>query len=499
MAATPSTALYRWHVVLLGMAMQVDAPCQISLDPGYTPQLRPQVTHVREVMPIHDGRTVIVEHWPGGPGESQFYNELACLHADGSRDEGYAQLSNVLELLPWNDGAYYLWRANYPNYVLRRHVANGAGDPDFQIATEAWPGRFLIDHLRQVKVDDQGRIYLVGEIDLLNEEQEVIAVRQLIRLTVQGDLDTTFTPGLAPSLSAAFPLPDGRVLLSGTQTSYNGVPVPRMFMVHADGSIDTDFSTGFLKAITACVLPLPDGGLIATGSFINYISLIELDTSYVVKLLPDGSQDADFDHDLRPFQEYNTGSYTQVYSIVEWGQDHYLISGNFDEVNGLPRRGMAMIDRAGALVLDQCDWPGPGPVDGRVFLKLVKDVDGAVFAHGTFSGFDDGETSRSTMGLARFTQGSVGMQERAVEAQDLRLFPVPARDVLTVQYQGRAGGAFRSVAVIDASGRVVKVLAASGATVQYQIELQGLSPGTYHVRAVMEGGTVLHRSFLLVP
>jgi hypothetical protein len=91
------------------------------------------------------------------------------------------------------------------------------------------------------------------------------------------------------------------------------------------------------------------------------------------------------------------------------------------------------------------------------------------------------------------------MQERAVEAQDLRLFPVPARDVLTVQYQGRAGGAFRSVAVIDASGRVVKVLAASGATVQYQIELQGLSPGTYHVRAVMEGGTVLHRSFLLVP
>lgn len=471
------------------------------LDPAYAPLLLPQVTHVRSVMPIHDGRTVIVEHWPGGPGQAQFYNELACLHTNGSRDAGYAQLNGVIDLVPWNDGAYYMWRAIYPNYVLRRHVSNGAGDPNFQIATNAWPGRYLIDNLQMIKADDQGRIYLVGNIDLLNDDQEVTSVCQVVRLDLHGDLDTTFTPGHAPYLNAAFPMPDGRVLLSGGQTTYNGVPVPRMFMVHGDGSLDMSFTTGFIRANTQCMLPLADGGLIATGSFINFISLIELDTTHVVKLLPDGSQDPDFDHDLRPVEDLYSGYYTRVYSIVDWGPDRYLISGNFDRVNGVLRRGMAMIDGNGALVMDECDWPGPGQVNDRVFLRLVKDGDGAVFAHGTFNGFDDGVTSRSTQGLARFVRGTVGLQESApTQLHELRLYPVPARDRLTIQYHGLWGEAMRSIALFDASGRLVDVWNPSGGGASSeQVDLQGLSPGTYHLRVVLAGGTVLNRKFLLVP
>jgi hypothetical protein len=498
------SALYaptRAHLTVLCVLLADAVAAQLQIDPAYAPQLQQQVTHVREVMPIHDGRTVIVEHWPGGPGEAQFYNELACLQSSGERDFGYAALSNVITLVPWNDGAFYLWQLNYPNYILRRHVASGANDPGYQISTTAWPGDYRIDDLQQVNADAQGRVYLVGSIKLLNSDGEVVSIRQVVRLDLNGALDPTFTPGLAPYLNAAFPLPDGRVLLSGSQSSYNGVPVPRVFVVHADGSLDTSFSTGFWTAHTTSVLPMPDGGLIATGRFINFISLVELDTSFVVKLLPNGSQDPEFDHDLRLFETWNSGAYTRAYSIVEWGDDHYLISGDFDEVNGYPRRGMAMIDRHGALVLDQCDWPGPGTVEGRVFLRLVKDGDDAVFAYGTFNGFNDGVTVRNTKGLVRFVRGTVDVSERtSLRAPDIALYPVPAKDRVFIHYLGWVEGDRADVTLLDAAGRVLRQWRPRiTADLREQIDLRSLSPGTYQVRVVMGSGVAVNRKFLLVP
>ncbi|MBL0127684.1 MAG: hypothetical protein IPP83_09530 [Flavobacteriales bacterium] len=473
---------------------------QLMLDPSFSPQLLQQVTHVRDVMPIPDGRTVIVEFWEGGLGEAQFYNELACLHGDGSRDTGYAQLGGVYALLPWNEGAFYMWRGYYPNYVQRYHVANGMVDPAFQVATNAWPGRYRIDDLQNVSVDGEGRIYLVGWIRLLNEAQEVIATRDLVRLDVHGDLDTTFTPASSPYLSAVFPMPDGRVLLSGNQGSYNGIPVPRIFMVHDDGTIDTGFSTGFMRANTQCVLPLPDGSLIATGSFINFISLIELDTANVVRLLPSGAQDLAFASDLRAYQEWNSGYYTMVNSIVEWGQDRYLISGNFDLVNGLPKRGLAMLDANGVLIPEECDWPGPGAVDGQVWLNLVKDGEGAVFAHGTFDGFDDGTTIRATKGLARFINGPVGLPEgSAMDASGVRVFPVPAQEQVTIQGSGEWQRTIRRVDLLDASGRITRALVANGTEAALRVDLRGLAPGSYLVRIMIDEATVHYHKILVVP
>jgi hypothetical protein len=487
-------------IVLLLSVAHKQGHAQVRLDPSYQPQLLPQVTHIRDVMPIQDGRAVVVEHWEGGENGGLFYNELACLNADGSRVYNYALIGGVYDILTWNDAAFYLWRGNYPNYVQRFHVANGALDPSFQIATYAWPGRYRIDHLDQVSVDQHGRVYLVGDIDMLNSDQEVVSTRNLVRLDLYGELDTTFTPASAAYLSAAFPMPDGRVLLSGGQVAYNGLPVPRVFMVHDDGSIDPDFSTGFIKANTTCVLPLPDGGLLATGRFINFISLIELDTSHVVKLLPDGSQDPDFDHGLDVYEQAYSGHYTMVYSIVEWDEDRYLISGNFDEVDGHPKRGVAMIDGSGALVTDQCDWPGPGQVDGRVFMMLVKDADGGVFAHGTFDGFDDGVTSQTTQGLVRFEHGQVSTRD-VIDDDDelLLLFPVPTNDGVIVRYPGSGGEFIRALALVDAAGRSVREWTAPVRGHEHHLDLQGIVPGTYQMRVMLAGGRVLTRHLIKTP
>jgi hypothetical protein len=485
---------------LLICVAKEEGHAQIRLDPSFQPQLLPQVTHVRDVMPMPDGRTVVVEHWEGGLNGGLFYNELACLYAGGSRVYNYALLGGVYDILPWNEGAFYLWRGTYPNYVQRFHTANGALDPSFQIATNAWPGRYRVTYLEHVSVDLHGRVYLVGDIDLLNSDQEPVAFSNLVRLDLYGGLDTTFIPGTSAHLNAAFPMPDGRVLLSGDQVAYNGIPVPRVFMVEEDGSIAADFSTGFIKANTKCVLPLPDGGLMATGSFINFISLLELDTAHVVKLFPDGSQDPEFDGDLDIYEQAYSGFYTMVYSIVEWDEDRYLIAGNFDEVNGHPRRGVAMIDGAGALVIDQCDWPGPGQVDDRVFMMLVKDVDGGVFAHGTFDAFDDGVTSRTTQGLVRFVHGQVGTRDvMDDDAQLLRLFPVPTNDGLTVEYLGSDGGFIQALSLIDATGRSIREWSLLGGVHQHHLDLHGIAPGTYHVRLRLAGGRVLGRELIKTP
>ena len=38
--------------------------------------------------------------------------------------------------------------------------------------------------------------------------------------------------------------PDGKILVGGSFTSYNGVPSPRLIRLNADGSRDTSFVIG---------------------------------------------------------------------------------------------------------------------------------------------------------------------------------------------------------------------------------------------------------------
>lgn len=72
-----------------------------------------------------------------------------------------------------------------------------------------------------------------------------MSINRIARLFANGSIDTTFHPGTGTTSTIDFVkvLDDGRILISGAFTTFNGIPVSRMALLNADGSLDMDFNT----------------------------------------------------------------------------------------------------------------------------------------------------------------------------------------------------------------------------------------------------------------
>jgi len=136
------------------------------------------------------------------------------------------------------------------------------------------------------------RIYAVGKFESYNGADK----RSIIRLTANGDYDTTFNNGtsfpfqgvnggdLANSGYCAFSIkeqPDGKLLIGGNFVKYNNITIPKgIVRINADGSRDPDFITGsgFVggtnvyqgKSVVRDILMQSDGKIIVGGDFDTY-------------------------------------------------------------------------------------------------------------------------------------------------------------------------------------------------------------------------------------
>jgi uncharacterized delta-60 repeat protein len=121
----------------------------------------------------------------------------------------------------------------------------------------------------------------------------------LARLNVDGSLDPTFNIGAGTmgSIRTITIQPDGKILVGGQFTLFNGEPAGGLIRLNSDGSVDNtlDIGTGFNgyqdHEIKSLALQ-PDGKIIAGGSFF----IFDNDTMrHIVRLNPDGSLDTGFD------------------------------------------------------------------------------------------------------------------------------------------------------------------------------------------------------------
>lgn len=100
--------------------------------------------------------------------------------------------------------------------------------------------------------------------------------RGLLKLNPDGTLASGFSPGSGPSgtatVRAMLVQPDGKVLLGGTFSSYNGVATPRLVRLNANGSVDQAFTSalgsGFSSDIAVLKLQT-DGKILVGGRFID--------------------------------------------------------------------------------------------------------------------------------------------------------------------------------------------------------------------------------------
>ena len=151
------------------------------------------------------------------------------------------------------------------------------------------------NEVNSVSVQPDGRIVIGGYFSAIHG----VSRNYLARLNTDGTLDTGFTPTgyFGQSVKA---LKDGRILLFGSFTSINGIARQYLAVLNGDGTLDPTFLTNSVTAPNSApsgVSPQPDGKFIITGSFTKVSST---PAWKIARLNADGSLDTTFNAEAGP-------------------------------------------------------------------------------------------------------------------------------------------------------------------------------------------------------
>src|SRR5207302_939191 len=156
-----------------------------------------------------------------------------------------------------------------------------------------------------------------------------------------GQLDTTFVPapGTNDTVNAVIPQPDGKVIAAGVFTFANGVPRNRIARFNFDGSLDTGFDpgTGADGEITAAVLQ-SDGRIIVAGRFTSFNGFSR---GGVARVLGNGVLDPSFDSGV--------GTGGNVFALALHHNGQIVLGGRFVQYSGINRTFIARVFSDGSL------------------------------------------------------------------------------------------------------------------------------------------------------
>ena len=250
----------------------------------------------------------------------------------------------------------------------------GANDPYFNpFDIGSGSGEGLNDYVECIVEDSQGRLLVGGRFTQYNGN----VLSHIARFSSIGRLDTTFhPPTYSNTVTRAALQPDGKILVAAL---FN-----QLERLQPDGEPDSSFSVSFGNGSTINdILVQQDGGILVAGSF-SYVNGQSVGDD-IVRLQTDGSLDQTFD--------IGEGSNSMVYDI-ESQNGQILVAGNFSDFDGVAVGRIARLNADGSL--DGGFTSGSG-FNSTVYSIRVDDVSGKLVVVGDFSMY--GSTSRS--GVAR--------------------------------------------------------------------------------------------------
>ena len=188
-----------------------------------------------------------------------------------------------------------------------------------------------------VAVQNDGMSVIGGDFTAFDTQP----LHRIARLDTNGFPDLTFDPGDgANDFIAAVALDaNGKILIGGGFTSFNGRSRFHIARLNSSGSLDTTFNSGFGTDGTVwSIAQQSDGKIIIGGEF---TAVNATNRSHVARLNTDGSLDATFNP--------GTGPNDDIFAVAVDGNGKILIGGQFTSVNGTPRHHLARLNADGTL------------------------------------------------------------------------------------------------------------------------------------------------------
>jgi uncharacterized delta-60 repeat protein len=359
-------------------------------DTTFNVAISPGIYNINSVAIQNDGKIIIGQ----GSGDGVPVKNVFRLNTNGTVDSQFDFISggtngNVSTSSIQSDGKIIIGGSfTSCNGITRNRMArlntNGSLDTSFNIGTGA------NEYIRTTSIQNDGKIIIGGDFTSYNG----VARNGIARLNTDGSLDTTFNPGTGANneVHTTFIQSDGKIIIAGSFTSFNSISRNKITRLNADGTLDTSFSSGTGTNNNGVIYSTSiqsDGKIIIGGSFFSYNGTNRF---RVARLNANGSLDGTFNPPTYPQSSIETSNnFVQRVSIQNDGK--IIIVGRFyatfATLNNISRNGIARLNTDGTLDTTFDPGTGTGNTTALVhpFTSSIQS-DGKIIIGGSFTSFN---------------------------------------------------------------------------------------------------------------
>lgn len=253
---------------------------------------------------------------------------------------GFNSNVRVIEVQPDNKvlvgGSFTLFNTTTIKGLVR---LNSDGTEDVGFTTNLGTG--FVGTVYDIKLQSDGKIVVAGDFTDFNGN----GVPDLVRLNSDGTEDTIFTTNIGTSSdNRIFSIAiqdDGKIVLGGNFSDFDGNGISYLVRLNPDGTEDTTFTTTIGSSFDGAVNTIKiqyDGQILLGGNFTNF----DVNTSkYICRLDWDGNFDSTFNTNLG-------GSFDDEVYVIEIQNDNkILVGGIFIDFDTNTSRGLARLNEDG--------------------------------------------------------------------------------------------------------------------------------------------------------
>ncbi|MCF6131530.1 T9SS type A sorting domain-containing protein [Flavobacterium wongokense] len=351
-----------------------------SADPSFTSVLGPTCLALQA-----DGKIIA-----GGIDGDQ----VVRLNTDGSTDSSFnsgAYLDSVNTLLVQPDGKIMvagnslsgtnqpcLYRLNingtidgtYNNQLVTGEISSLSRQSDGKIITSGkyFSGSGISGFKNVIRLEADGLIdnsFLIGQTDygsltysMIQPDGKILiggqfstyngtSANNITRLNSDGTIDNSFTTGIGlnQTVSALAVQSDNKILIGGSFTYYDTTAADSIVRLNSNGSSDSGFLTGIVVAnSSAKALCIQSDGKIVVGFNGNHYNNSRLNR--LIRLNSDGSTDSSFN--IGSGFNLGSGAFTHIDVIVQQADGKLVVSGLFSNYNGHNVKNLVRLNTDGS-------------------------------------------------------------------------------------------------------------------------------------------------------
>ncbi len=296
---------------------------------------------------------------------------VPALDTSFSNGSGFSNVIRAVTVQPDDKilvgGGFGSYNGTTVNRIVRLNV-NGLRDESFNTGTG-----FNGTVFSNIVLQPDGKVIIGGNFSTFNGATSSM----IARINTDGSRDESFITGTGFTYYVNYLRlqPDGKILAGGEFSTYNGASITRIARLNTDGTLDETFNPGLgVNALVRAIDVQADGKILVGG---NFTSCNGVAMGHIVRLNTDGSIDTSFNSG-------GAGFNGNVPAIFVQPDQKIVVGGGFTTYNGLTTNDIVRLNTDGSI--DSSFNTGTGQNAYTSLLYIYPD--GKILATGGFTTYN---------------------------------------------------------------------------------------------------------------